>query len=88
MVAVDVADLTLADGVLHAAEAMRSGGHAFPGCNGFGNLFLCTLEAHDYPNRQVAENAKIPFMTPRLLGDFNNSLASLASWRFKLFSLY
>ena len=36
-----------------------------------------------FPNRRVTKNAKIPYKTPRILGDFVNCLENLASWRFK-----
>ena len=38
--------LRRANGVLHAAEAMRLGRDAFPGCDGFYDAFLCVFDAH------------------------------------------
>jgi hypothetical protein len=46
MVTMDVSDLAFADGIFHAAEAMRLDGHTFPGSDRFGDAFLRTFDAH------------------------------------------
>lgn len=66
LIAVDVTDLAFANYILHAAEAVRSGCHALPGCDGFCDAFLRAFDTHDFSNRQDAKLAKESGRSPRI----------------------